>query len=110
MTLASVLTPAANGPIVSVAFCGWGGGRSNLGRDEEADRWSCFMRTEWELNTKSPPWDDVRYTSVFGRILLQKSKVASVRIFGETLKREAIDDSYNLSRFTEVAYEFSVRR
>src|ERR1700738_690661 len=43
-------------------------------------------------------------------IVLQKSKVASVRIFGETLKREAIDDSYNLSRFTEVAYEFSVRR
>jgi hypothetical protein len=31
-------------------------------------------------------------------ILLQKSKVASVRIFGETLKREAIDDSDNLSR------------
>jgi hypothetical protein len=46
----------------------------------------------------------------FAPILLQKSKVASVRIFGETLKREAIDDSYNLSRFTEVAYEFSVRR
>jgi hypothetical protein len=44
------------------------------------------------------------------QILLQKSKVASVRIFCETLKREAIDDSYNLSRFTEVAYEFSVRR
>ena len=43
-------------------------------------------------------------------ILLQKSKVASVRIFGETLKREAIDDSDNLSRVTEVAYEFSVRR
>jgi hypothetical protein len=48
--------------------------------------------------------------SALERILLQKSKVASVRIFGETLKREAIDDSYNLSRFTEVAYEFSVRR
>ena len=30
--------------------------------------------------------------------------------FGETLKREAIDDSDNLSRVTEVAYEFSVRR
>ena len=29
----------------------------------------------------------------FVPILLQKSKVASVRIFGETLKREAIDDS-----------------
>jgi hypothetical protein len=28
----------------------------------------------------------------------------------ETLKREAIDDSDNLSRVTEVAYEFSVRR
>jgi hypothetical protein len=42
-------------------------------------------------------------------IPLQKSKVASVRIFGETLKHEAIDDSDNLSRATEVAYEFSVR-
>jgi hypothetical protein len=46
----------------------------------------------------------------FAPILLQKSKVASVRIFGETIKREAIDDSDNLSRATEVAYEFSVRR
>jgi hypothetical protein len=46
----------------------------------------------------------------FGPILLQKSKVASVRIFGETLKREAIDDSDKLSRVTEVAYEFNVRR
>jgi hypothetical protein len=44
------------------------------------------------------------------RILLQKSKVASVRIFDEALKREAIDDSNSLSRITEVAYEFSVRR
>jgi hypothetical protein len=46
----------------------------------------------------------------FVPILLQKSKVASVRISGETLKREAIDDSDNLSRVTEVAYEFGVRR
>jgi predicted nucleotidyltransferase len=46
----------------------------------------------------------------FRPILLQKSKVASVRIFGETLKREAIDDSDNLSRATEVAHEFSTRR
>jgi hypothetical protein len=29
--------------------------------------------------------------------------------FCETLKHEAIDDSDNLSRATEVAYEFSVR-
>jgi hypothetical protein len=42
--------------------------------------------------------------------MLQKSKVASARIFGETLKRATIDDSHNLSRATEVAYEFSVRR
>jgi len=48
--------------------------------------------------------------SAFAPILLQKSKVASVRIFGETLKREVIDDSDNLSRVTKVAYEFSVRR
>jgi hypothetical protein len=42
-------------------------------------------------------------------ILLQKSDVASVRIFGETLKHEAADDLYNLSRATEIAYEISVR-
>ena len=42
--------------------------------------------------------------------MLQKSKVASVQIFGETLKRGAIDNSDNLSRATEVAYEFSVKR
>jgi hypothetical protein len=41
-------------------------------------------------------------------IVLQKSKVAPARSFGETLKHEAIDDSDNLSRATEVAYEFSV--
>jgi hypothetical protein len=46
----------------------------------------------------------------FVPIVLQKSKIASVRIFGETLKRETIDDSNNLNRVTEVAYEFSVRR
>ena len=52
----------------------------------------------------------VQMMSVVRGILLQKSKVASVRMFGETLKREAIDNSDNLSRVTEVAYEFSVRR
>jgi hypothetical protein len=49
-------------------------------------------------------------TSAHAWILLQKSKVASVRFFGETLKRGAIDDSDNLNRVTEVAYEFSVMR
>jgi hypothetical protein len=43
-------------------------------------------------------------------IVLQKSKVASARIFGETLKGEAITDSYNLSGATEVAYAFRVKR
>jgi hypothetical protein len=55
-------------------------------------------------------FSDVGCGSALPPILLQKSKVASDRIFGETLKREAIDDSDNLSRVTEVAYEFSVRR
>jgi hypothetical protein len=41
---------------------------------------------------------------------LQKSKVATVGISGENLKREEIDDSYSVSPATEVAYEFSVRR
>ena len=59
---------------------------------------------------QSRHFDNAPLTSGLPRILLQKSKVASVRIFGETLKREAIDDSDNLSRVTEVAYEFSVRR
>ena len=43
----------------------------------------------------------------FVPIVLQKSKVAQLLIFGETLERKAIDDSYNLSRVTEVACEFS---
>jgi hypothetical protein len=46
----------------------------------------------------------------FVPILLQKSKVASLRIFGETLKREPVDDSDNLNRASEVDYEFCVRR
>jgi hypothetical protein len=46
----------------------------------------------------------------FGGIVLQKSKVAGLRIFRENTKRETIADSYNLNRVTEVAYEFNVRR
>jgi hypothetical protein len=52
----------------------------------------------------------VGFMSALDRIVLQKSKVASVRIFGETLKREPVDDSDNLSRAAEVAYEVCVRR
>jgi predicted nucleotidyltransferase len=47
--------------------------------------------------------------SVLPSILLQKSKVASVRIFGETLKREAIDDSDTvLGRLSSMVH-FSIR-
>jgi hypothetical protein len=46
----------------------------------------------------------------FVPILLQKSKVASVQISGQIPKREAINDSNNLSRVTEVAYEFGEKR
>jgi hypothetical protein len=52
----------------------------------------------------------MRTDVAFWQILLQKSKVATVRIFGENLKREEIADSYSAGRATEVAYEFSVRR
>jgi hypothetical protein len=49
-------------------------------------------------------------TSAFAAIVLQKSKVAGLRIFAKNPKREAIADSNNLNRVTEVAYEFSVAR
>jgi hypothetical protein len=39
-------------------------------------------------------------------IVLQKSKVAALRIFRENAKREAIVDSHDLNRVTEVACEF----
>ena len=43
------------------------------------------------------------------QIVLQKSKVAELRIFRENTKREAIADSYTLYSVTEVACEFNVR-
>jgi hypothetical protein len=46
----------------------------------------------------------------FSLILLQKSKVAGRLIFREITKREAIADSYNLTRISEVAREFNVGR
>jgi hypothetical protein len=61
------------------------------------------------LRPEADIWAGLQHVC-FVPILLQKSEVASVRIFGETLKHEATDDSYNLSRAIEVAYEFSVRR
>jgi hypothetical protein len=46
----------------------------------------------------------------YWQILLQKSKVAGRPIFRENPKREALADSYDLNRITEVACEFNVRR
>ena len=43
-------------------------------------------------------------------IMLQKSQDAGRRIFRENPKREAIADSYSLTRATEVACEFNVKR
>jgi hypothetical protein len=42
-------------------------------------------------------------------IVLQKSKVAGLKIFRENTKQRAIADSYDLNRVTEVACEFCVR-
>jgi hypothetical protein len=39
-----------------------------------------------------------------------KSKLAEPEFFGETSEHEAIDGSFNLTRGTEVAVEFNVRR
>ena len=46
--------------------------------------------------------------SVHGGIVLQKSKVAGLKIFRENTKQRAIADSYDLNRVTEVACEFCV--
>jgi hypothetical protein len=46
----------------------------------------------------------------FVPIVLQKSKLAVVQIFGENQKRKEADDSYSLSRATEVAHEFGAWR
>ncbi len=48
--------------------------------------------------------------SAHGGIVLQKSKVAGLRIFRKNTKRKAIADSYNLYPLTEVACAFNVRR
>jgi hypothetical protein len=56
------------------------------------------------------PIHGFRAMSASPPIVLQKSKVAGPRIFRENTKREAIADSYNLNRVTDVACEFNVRR
>jgi hypothetical protein len=50
------------------------------------------------------------WISVLPPIVLQKAKVADLRISRENMKRETIADSDNLNRVTEVACEFNVKR
>ena len=52
----------------------------------------------------------VTWRSASPSIVLQKSKLAAVQIFGENLKRKEVADSHSLSRATEVAHEFGARR
>jgi hypothetical protein len=59
-----------------------------------------------QKRTSRPLWGHVRYTP----IVLQKSKVAGQRFLRENTKWEAVDDSYNLNRVTEVVCEFCARR
>ncbi|MET4121332.1 hypothetical protein ABIB85_007812 [Bradyrhizobium sp. JR1.5] len=47
--------------------------------------------------------------SAIAGIVLQKSKVAGLKIFRETTTQRATADSYDLNRVTEVACEFCVR-
>ena len=69
------------------------------------DEFAIFGRRE-----RSPMRAEGRTMAAYWQIVLQKSKVAGPRIFRENTKREAIADSYNLNRVTEVACEFSARR
>jgi hypothetical protein len=52
----------------------------------------------------------VRNRGSYGPIVLQKSKVAGLRIFAKNPKQETIADSYDLNRATEFTYEFNVAR
>jgi hypothetical protein len=72
--------------------------------------------TSWPTATfssrASSAWRPVSFRADVAcwQIVLQKSKVAGRRIFRENPKREALADSYDLNRITEVACEFNVRR
>ena len=71
--------------------------------------WNRISRPIRQVWPKAP----VAVMAQFGRfrvIVLQKSKVAELRIFAKNPNREAIADSYYLNRAAEVAYEFNVRR
>jgi hypothetical protein len=56
------------------------------------------------MHTPRPVWSKTVLTPLKWDVCITPDTVAkSARIFGETLKHEAIDDSDNLSRATEVA-------
>jgi len=53
--------------IVSVVFCGWDGGGQISGVMRVRTGGPASYAKFPAANPKSPPWDNVRYTSVFGR-------------------------------------------
>jgi hypothetical protein len=57
----------------------------------------------------SATWSLVGLGDAIGGIVLQKSKVATPRIFRENKKRKMIADSYTLNRVAEIAGEFDAR-
>jgi hypothetical protein len=58
----------------------------------------------------SRPNEAIDFESASTSIVLQNSKIAGLQIFMKNLKREAIADSFNLNRATEVADEFNAGR
>jgi hypothetical protein len=65
---------------------------------------------DWRHSVRGVRVMDTLWNDRSRQIVLQKSKVAAVPIFGEKLKRKEVDDSHSLSRATEVAHEFGARR
>jgi hypothetical protein len=57
----------------------------------------------------NPTLDRLAYNVGFWQIVLQKLKVAGLRIFRKNTKPEAIADSYSLNRVAEVVCEFNAR-
>ena len=72
---------------------------------------AAYLKAQARRVVRQPLADPRRgQMSAFEGIVLQKSKLAAVQIFGENLKRKEVDDSHSLSRATEVAHEFGARR
>ena len=72
--------------------------RTLVGADGSGSPWHIASNCIWVVGFR------------FRGIVLKNSKIAGLQICRENMKQEAIADSYNLSRVTEVACKFSVGR